>query len=163
MAVITVIITLLILIGAAVYFIARRRRSRGRGAGAWERRSPPLALSREDAVSQLFLTLATLFLAVTIFAFNRNAGGAFSWWSVCFFCTMIGFASAYSFKTPYTLALSLIALPLWWGARAAFWIDEGRLQAVAHFHRRRSHHAPLLRAGARSRRQPPRQAVLACV
>lgn len=118
--IVAAIIVPALLIGLAIHFIGRRRRSRGSPG-----RGPlPLSLSPEDEVSQLLLALATLFLAVTIFAWNRNAGAPLSWWTVFLACTGIGLASAYTFRTPYTLALSLIALAAWWGARAAFWIDE---------------------------------------
>jgi hypothetical protein len=118
-AITAMIIILLLLIALVIYFVSRRRRSAGAIAGGPGRCS--LSLSKEDGASQLFLMLATLFLAVTIYSFNRSMGSPVSWWTIFFLSTALGFASAYSFKTPYTLALSLLALPVWWGMRTYEW------------------------------------------
>jgi len=115
------IIILLLAILLVIHLITRRRHIKAAIAGGPGRYNLPLSLSKEDGVSQMFLTLATLFLAVTIFSFNRSMGSPVSWWTTFFFSTAIGFASAYSFKTPCTLALSLLALPVWWGVRMYEW------------------------------------------
>ncbi len=114
-------IILLLAILLVVHLITRRRQLKDAIADGPGRYNLPLSLSKEDGASQMFLTLATLFLAVTIFSFNRSMGSPVSWWTILFFSTAIGFASAYSFKTPCTLALSLIALPVWWGMRMHEW------------------------------------------
>lgn len=83
------------------------------------------ALSKEDAVSQLFLLLSFFFLGVTLLAFNRDFGQPLSWRAIIFITSIVGLISAYYLKTVYTLLFSLVGLMFWWGAQATQW-TEGR-------------------------------------
>lgn len=91
------------------------------------------ALSKEDAVSQLFLSLSFFFLGVTLLAFNRDLGDPLSWRTILFITSAIGLAGAYYLKTIYILVFSLAGLTSWWGAQAAQWIDGKDIKTSALF------------------------------
>ena len=91
------------------------------------------ALSKEDAVSQLFLLLSFFFLGVTLLAFNRDFGDRLSWRAILFITSLSGLIGAYYLKTIYTLFFSLIGLTSWWGAQAARWIDGKNIKTSVLF------------------------------
>ena len=91
------------------------------------------ALSKEDAVSQLFFLLSFVFLGVTLLAFNRDFGEPLSWRTILFITSSVGLISAYYLKTIYTLTFSLVGLTGWWGAQAAQWIDGKDIKTSALF------------------------------
>jgi len=82
-----------------------------------------LALSREDAVSQLFLLLSFFFLGVTLLALNRDFGDPLSWRTILFITSLVGLVGAYYLKTIYTLVFSLVGLTSWWVVQTNVWID----------------------------------------
>lgn len=83
-----------------------------------------IALSKEDAVSQLFLLLSFFFLSITLLSFNRDLGDPFSWHTVLFIISIIGLVSTYYFKTIYTLIFSLIGITTWWGVQITEWLQD---------------------------------------
>lgn len=89
------------------------------------------SLSKEDAVSQLFILLSFLFLGVTLLAFNRDFGNPVSWQTILFITSAIGLAGSYYLKTVYTLVFSLVGLTSWWGAQAMLWIDKTGIGTAA--------------------------------
>jgi len=121
----------IIIIGLIIFFIARRRKKRHPSRDKEWYLS--FALSKEDAVSQLFLLLSFFFLGVTLLAFNRDLGDPFSWRTVLFITSVIGLVSAYYFKTIYTLVFSLVGITSWWGAQAAEWLQNKDIKTSAIF------------------------------
>jgi len=121
----------LIIIGLIVFWIIRhRKKGHPSQDREWYLR---FALSKEDAVSQLFLLLSFFFLGVTLLAFNRDLGDPFSWRTVLFITSVIGLVGAYYFKTIYTLVFSLVGITSWWGAQAAEWLQNKDIKASAIF------------------------------
>jgi hypothetical protein len=117
----------IVIIGLIVFFVRRRRkRTHPATDKEWYLQ---FALSKEDAVSQLFLLLAVIFLGVTLLAFNRDLGDPFSWRAILFITSVIGLTCAYYFKVIYTLILSLVGIASWWGAQAAEWIQGKDIKA----------------------------------
>ncbi|MBI5149567.1 MAG: hypothetical protein HZA28_02185 [Candidatus Omnitrophica bacterium] len=91
------------------------------------------ALSKEDAVSQLFFLLSFFFLGVTLLAFNRDFGDPLSWRAILLITSAVGLIGAYYLKTIYTLVFSLVGLTGWWAAQAAQWIDGKAIKTSALF------------------------------
>lgn len=120
-----------IIIGLMVFF-ARRRRKAAHPAQDKEWYLQ-FALSREDAVSQLFLLLSFFFLGITLFMFNKDLGDPLSWRSILFAASLLGLIDSYYLKTIYTLAFSLIGLASWWGLQAMQWIDGKDIKTSAIF------------------------------
>ncbi len=89
-----------------------------------------LSLSKEDAVSQLFLLISFFFLGVTLLAFNKDFGDPFSWRTILLFTSVAGLFGAYYLKTIYTLVFSLVGLTSWWGAQAAEWVDGKNIKVA---------------------------------
>lgn len=119
----------IIIIGLIVFFIVRRRKkAHPLQDKEWYLR---FALSKEDAVSQLFLLLSFFFLGITLLAFNRDLGDPFSWRVILFITSIIGLFSAYYFKIIYTLIFSLVGLASWWGAQAAEWLQGKDIKTSA--------------------------------
>mgnify|MGYP001581352332 CR=1 FL=1 len=79
------------------------------------------ALSKEDAVSQLFLLLGVLFFSLSLFAFNQDWGAPISWKTILFIAAALALAVAYTFKTIYSLALGLFVAAGWWTVQAVTW------------------------------------------
>ena len=121
----------IIIIGLIVFFIVRRRKKiYPMHDKEWYLR---FALSKEDAISQLFLLLSFFFFGVTLLAFNRDLGDPFSWRTILFITSIIGLVSAYYFKTIYTLVFSLVGVASWWGAQAAEWLKGKDIKTSAIF------------------------------
>src|SRR3989344_5588610 len=113
-----------VIIGLIVFFIRRgKKRSHPAADKEWYLQ---LTLSKEDAISQLFLLLSIFFFGVTLLAFNKDLGDLFSWRTILVITSVVGLASAYYFKAVYSLAFSLIGIASWWGAQAAEWNDDRR-------------------------------------
>lgn len=121
----------IIIIGLIVFFVRRRhKKSHPSQDKEWYLQ---FALSKEDAVSQLFLLLSFFFLGVTLLAFNRDLGDPFAWRTILFITSLLGLVGAYYLKTIYTLVFSLVGLTSWWGAQAAQWIDGKDIKTSALF------------------------------
>lgn len=119
------------LIGLIVYFVRRRHKKLHPAQDKeWYLR---FALSKEDAVSQLFLLLSFFFLGVTLLAFNKDFGEPLSWRTIFLITSLLGLVGAYYFKTIYTLAFSLIGLASWWGAQASQWVERNGIRISAVF------------------------------
>ena len=123
----------IIIIGLIIFFVARRRRKKGVSITKEKDWYLQFVLSKEDAVSQLFLLLSFFFLGVTLLSFNRDFGDPLSWRTILFLTSLLGFISAYYFKTIYTLLFSLVGLTSWWGAQATQWIDGKDIKTSALF------------------------------
>src|SRR3989338_1032979 len=120
-----------VIIGLIVFFIRRgKKRSHPAADKEWYLQ---LTLSKEDAISQLFLLLSIFFFGVTLLAFNKDLGDLFSWRTILVITSVVGLASAYYFKAVYSLAFSLIGIASWWGAQAAEWIDDKDIKTSALF------------------------------
>src|SRR3989344_2519400 len=120
-----------VIIGIIVFFIRRgKKRSHPAADKEWYLQ---LTLSKEDAISQLFLLLSIFFFGVTLLAFNKDLGDLFSWRTILVITSVVGLASAYYFKAVYSLAFSLIGIASWWGAQAAEWIDDKDIKTSALF------------------------------
>jgi hypothetical protein len=89
------------------------------------------ALSKEDAVSQLFLLLSFFFFGVTLLAFNRDLGEPLSWREIIFITSSFGIICAYCLKTFLTLPFSLVGYMVWWGAQAFQWINGKNIMKSA--------------------------------
>jgi hypothetical protein len=121
----------IVIIGLIIFFVRRRnKRLRPSQNKEWYLQ---FALSREDAVSQLFILLSFFFLGVTLLAFNRDFGELVSWRVILFVTSLIGLVGAYYLKTIYTLAFSLVGLMSWWGAQAAQWIEVKHVKEAGLF------------------------------
>ncbi|MDP3953845.1 MAG: hypothetical protein Q8Q06_00310 [bacterium] len=120
-----------IVIGLIVFFVRRgRKKSHPSQDKEWYLQ---FALSKEDAVSQLFLLLSLLFFGVTLLAFNRDFGNLLEWRTILFITSAIGLVGAYYLKTIYSLIFSLIGLTSWWGAQAVQWIEGKDIKTSALF------------------------------
>lgn len=120
-----------IIIGLIVYFVRRRRKkSHPSEDKEWYLQ---FALSKEDAVSQLFLLLSFFFLGVTLLAFNNDFGDPVSLRTILFITSLVGLVGAYYLKIIYTLAFSLVGLTSWWGATAVEWIVGKDIKTSALF------------------------------
>ncbi|OHA01997.1 MAG: hypothetical protein A3H71_01505 [Candidatus Sungbacteria bacterium RIFCSPLOWO2_02_FULL_48_13b] len=121
----------IIVIGLIVFFVRRRHKKYHPSQDKeWYLQ---FALSKEDAVSQLFLLLSLFFLGVTLLAFNKDLGDPFSWRTILFITSALSLVSAYYLKALYSLAFGLIAITAWWGAQAAQWIDGKDIKTSALF------------------------------
>jgi len=120
---------LLILIISFIGFLMRRRRHKKLHPYQDKEWYLQFALSKEDAVSQLFLLLSFFFLGVTLLAFNHDFGEPLSWISILFITSVIGLVGAYYLKTIYTLAFSVVGLTSWWAAKGAQWMDAEGIRA----------------------------------
>lgn len=83
-----------------------------------------IALSKEDAISQLFFLMAILFLGVALLAFARDFGNAITWQAILLFTSFAGLIIAYYYKVIYSLAISLIGIIIGWEAHAVEWIGS---------------------------------------
>src|SRR3989338_5988024 len=118
-----------VIIGLIVFFAKRKhKKSRPAQDKEWYLQ---LALCKEDAVSQLFLLLAFFFLGVTLLAFNKDFGDPLSWRTILFITFALSLASAYYFKTLYSLAFGLIGIAVWWGAQGVEWIRNEDIKTSA--------------------------------
>jgi len=125
------LLLLILIIGLIEFFIRRRHKKLHPSQDKeWYLR---IALSKEDAVSQLFLLLSFFFLGVTLLAFNHNFGEPLSWLAILFITSAIGLIIAYYLKTIYTLLFSLVGITGWWEAQAAQWIDGKDIKTSALF------------------------------
>src|SRR3989338_8621701 len=121
----------IIVIGLIVFFVRRRHKKYHPSQDKeWYLQ---FALSKEDAVSQLFLLLSSFFLGVTLLAFNNDFGDPLSWRTILFMTSLLGLIGAYYLKTIYTLVFSLVGLISWWGAQGAEWIDGKDIKTSALF------------------------------
>lgn len=122
----------IIIIGLIVFFIAypRRRSIQPATDKEWYLQ---LALSKEDAVSQLFLLLSVFFLGITLIAFNKDLGYSFSWRTILFITSTLSLVSAYYLKALYSLVFGLIGIIAWWSAQAAQWIEGKDIKRSALF------------------------------
>lgn len=121
----------IIIISLIAFFIRRRHKKLHPSQDKeWYLR---LALSKEDAVSQLFILLSFFFLGVTLLAFNRELNEPLSWYTILFVISLLGIISAYYLKTIYTLAFGLIGLMNWWVAQAIQWINEKDIKTAGMF------------------------------
>ena len=111
----------ILIIGVIGYFVRRNKKS-GHPATDTEWYLQ-FALSKEDAVSQLFLLLSVFFFGVTLLAFNKNIGDPFSWRIILFITSVLALLIAYYFKALYSLAVGLMGVTGWWGAQAAEWMQ----------------------------------------
>ncbi len=122
---------LILIIGLVVFFIKRRHKKLNPSQDKeWYLQ---FALSKEDAVSQLFLLLSFFFLGVTLLAFNYDFGEPLSWRAILFITSTIGLIGSYYLKTIYILTFSLIGMIAWWGAQAAQWIGQQDIKISALF------------------------------
>jgi hypothetical protein len=120
-----------VILGLIVYFVRRRKPALPPAQDReWYLR---LALSNEDALSQLFLLLAGLFCGVTLAAFKRDFGWTLDGREILLITALVGLAGAYYFKAVYLLFFSLIGLTGWWGARAAGWLEKTDIRTAAIF------------------------------
>ena len=117
----------IIIIGLIVFFAWRRNKG-GRlptvhpsADKEWYLR---LAMSKEDAVGQLFLLLSFLFLGVTLFSFNKDFGDPFAWRTIVLMLSLIGLVGAYYLKTVYILFLSLLGSIIWWVDQVGEWTND---------------------------------------
>ncbi len=99
-------------------FLIKRRSKRFRGKSFLD-----IASSQEDMVSQVFFLLALFSLGVTLSALNRDMGDLVEWQTIILFTTIVGFFIAYYFKILYCLPVSIISFIIWWGVKAADWVD----------------------------------------
>lgn len=127
------LISPVIIIVLIVFFVSRRRGGVSLPIAQDQDWYLRLALSKEDAVSQVFLLLSVFFLGITLLAFNKDFGDPLSWRTILFLTSLAGLASAYYFKVIYTLAFSLIGITSWWGIQAVLWIDGKDVKASAIF------------------------------
>lgn len=121
----------IIIIGLIIFFVRRKHKKLHPSQDKeWYLR---LALSKEDAVSQLFLLLSFFFLGITLLAFSNDFDYPLSWRAILFITSFLGLVGAYYLKAIYTLFFSLIGLVSWWGAQAAEWIDGKDIKMSALF------------------------------
>ena len=121
----------IVIIGFIVFFAWRRKKS---GHPATDKEwYLQFALSKEDAISQFFLLLSVFFLGVTLLAFNKDFGDPLSWRTILFITFALSLASAYYFKTLYSLAFGLIGIAVWWGAQGVEWIRNEDIKTSAIF------------------------------
>lgn len=108
------------IIGLIVYFVRRwgRKKASVTEDDSWYRR-----FSREDSMSQSLLLLSVLFLWITLLAFNRDLGDAFSWRTIALIISLVSILGAYSLKAVYLLAPGLIGIMGWWGVQAFRWLS----------------------------------------
>lgn len=107
----------ILIIGSIIFFIFKRISKRH------HRSVMDIASSQEDMVSQIFYLLALFSFGVTLFAFNQDLGGFFEWQTIILITAMAGFFISYYLKILYTLPPSIIIFMIWWGAKAAEWVD----------------------------------------
>jgi hypothetical protein len=119
----------IIIIGLIIFFAVRRRK-RGHPAKdkQWYLR---LALSKEDAVSQLFFLLAVFFIGAMLLALNRDFSSHFSWQTILLATSAAGIAIAYCFKVFYPLIFSLLGISSWWSVQASEWLSKQHSQTSA--------------------------------
>lgn len=123
---------LIIAVIVLVIFFSRRRKKSGHPSTDKEWYLQ-FALSKEDAVSQLFLLLSICFLGVMLLAFNKDLGDPFSQLTILFITSALSLGSAYYFKALYPLVFGLIAVTAWWGSQAIQWIEGKDIATSAGF------------------------------
>lgn len=115
---------------AGLFFLFRLFHKRGDAVSPLHHKNWYLypALSKEDAVSQLFLLLAVLFFGLSLLALNQEWSEPFSWRTILLSIAVLALAIAYLYKTIYTLAFGLFAGAGWWMAQATQWTLEGKVK-----------------------------------
>jgi len=119
----------IVIIGLIIFFAVRR----GRHSKANKEWHSQFALSKEDAVSQLFFLLSFLFLGVTLLALNKDFGDPLPWRTIIFITSLLGLIGAYYLKAIYVLIFSIIGVAGWWVAQAALWVDQKNTASSAVF------------------------------
>lgn len=117
----------LLVIGAILRFVIKRF-SKQKSLASDQHWYLRLALSKEDAVSQLFFVLAVGFLGVTLFTLNRQWGEPLSWRSLLLVTTVICAFLAYYYKLFYLLIAGILSFPIWWGAQVVEWGVESKIR-----------------------------------
>lgn len=121
-----------IIIGLIVLFVSRRKEKSltPNHDKDWYLR---IALSKEDAVSQLLLLLSAFFLGITLMAFNRDFEDPLSWRSITLLTASFTLIGAYYFKIVSLLVFGLIGMTSWWGIQAAKWLQGKDIKSAAIF------------------------------
>ncbi|MFH0755363.1 MAG: hypothetical protein V1910_01715 [bacterium] len=121
----------ILIIGFFIFFISQKhKKSYSSQDKEWYLQ---FALSKEDAVSQLFFLLSFFFLGITLLAFNKDLGDILTWRTILFITSFIGLIGAYYLKTVYVLIFSLIGLISWWGVQATQWANDGGISTITIF------------------------------
>jgi hypothetical protein len=109
------------IIGAIVFLFGRRNKKHPTDDPEWYLE---LATSKEDAISQSFITMSVFFLGATLLSFNRDIGNVFSWQTIILITSILGFICSYYLKTIYTILFSIIGITLWWAFSASLWMTN---------------------------------------
>ncbi len=120
------LIVLMIIVPAAVLFglfSLVRRLLRAAGQQSERGWNLPLLVSKEDGLSQFFLTISICFLAVSILSIRQYLFIDLSWQMVFLGACVLGVVCSYYFRLPYTLALSLIGFVIWWEIEIPSWLN----------------------------------------
>ncbi len=119
MEVISVSFWLVLIIGGIFWFVRRNRRMPPLQSD--ERWYLRLALSRQDAIAQVYFLLAVLFFGALLLTLNQKFGSHFSWRTILLATSLVGLVCAYRLKLVYTLAAGILGSVIWWTAQAVEW------------------------------------------
>lgn len=109
----------LLLLGIVVYVIRKRGQSI---KSDW---FELIAQSRDDLISQVFITLSVVFAGIAIYAINRDLGTVVDWQWILFVSVIAGLCVGYYYQNTIAFVLSLIGVFVWWIAQSTTWINLG--------------------------------------
>lgn len=89
-----------------------------------------LALSSEDAISQLLILLALSFGMLGLFAFDRELSYPVSWQTLFLVVVIAAGGVGYKMKLLYPICSAAIGTMVWFGAQGGEWVSKAQVQAL---------------------------------
>ncbi len=130
MIVLVVIIVLAVVIYSGARFIVFLVKGR-KGIQSTDTASAlRLALSSEDALSQVMIVLGLAFAMLALFGLNRQIGYVVSWQTLLLFISLVALFLGFRLKLLYPAVAGSVCVMVWYGAQGAEWASTAGAQAV---------------------------------
>lgn len=127
--IIGILAVLALVLGGIVWLIVHFVRGRKATASAVPAHLR-LALSSEDAISQLLILLALSFGMLGLFAFDRELSYPVSWQTLFLLVVIAAGAVGYKLKLLYPIFAAAIGTMVWFGSQGGEWVDKAHVQAL---------------------------------
>ena len=126
-----------IAIGVIIWRVVHARNSKKAAAGdesaVAKSMNSQIAVSKEDALSQLFLVLGVVFVGVTLIALNREIGDPVGWRWIVFVTTVIAMAGAYWQRAVGLLIIGIAGIVTWFSSMLYLWSSSKSVAGAASF------------------------------
>lgn len=103
---------------------------KGRRFTASNEKSNLLALSKEDAVSQLLIVVGISFFGLSLYNIFINFGIRVSWEWILLICSSTALLLGHFKKLLYASAVGAISLPIWIAAQYGTWASSSHIQVI---------------------------------